>query len=106
MLKLIEKEQIYLTALEEICKKYEMDDCCIGSSCEQKVCICKRNDSWEVFIVEKGLEFDKTLHKECVDACLEVIKVCSYCLDEFKDASKEFKNIVEMYVKKQAFCKK
>ena len=106
MLKLKELEQICLKALEEICEKYEMYEYSINSSCEQRVCICKRESSWEVFTVERGLEIDKIKHKECIDACLEVLKQCSYCMEEFKDASNEFKNIIEMYKKSNSFIKK
>ena len=95
MLNLKEKEQICINALEETCIKYEMDnDYSIGVPSEQKVCILKKDDIWEVFIVERGIEFDKTKHKECIDACIQVLNYCSYCNDEFKAASNEFKNIL------------
>jgi len=94
-LKLTEKEKVCLNALEETCKKYEMEnDYCVGSTSEQRVCICKRDSIWEVFIVERGIEFEKSKHEECIHACLEVIRSCSYCIQEFKDASNEFKNIL------------
>lgn len=86
--------EICLETLEEACKKYEMEEYSIGMPIEQRVCICKRKDNWEVFIVERGIEFDKVIHKECVDACINVIKYCSYSIDEFKDASSEFINIL------------
>lgn len=94
MLNLKEKEQVCINALEETCIKYEMDEYSIGTPIEQKVCILKKDDNWEVFIVERGVEIDKTKHKECIDACLEVLKLCSYCRDEFNDSSNEFKNIL------------
>jgi len=107
MLKLTEKEQICLEALEEICKKYEMEnEYSIGSTSEQRVCICKRESNWEVFIVERGIEFAKTKHKDCLDACLKVLKQCSYSIDEFKDASNEFKNILEKSKTNKALVKK
>lgn len=88
-------DNMCLETLEETCKIYEMEnDYSIENPIEQKVCICKRNDVWEVFIQEKGIEFDKTKHKQCIDACLEVIRQCSYSIDEFKDASNEFKTIL------------
>lgn len=107
MLKLTEKEQICLDALEEICKKYEMEnDYCVNTYTEQRVCLCKREYNWEVFTVERGIEFDKTKHKDCIDACLKVLKQCSYSIDEFKDASKEFKDIIEMYKQTKIIVKK
>ena len=86
------KDKICLETLEEICNKYEPNECSIGIPLEQRVCICKREDNWEVFIVEKGYEFDKVIHKECIDACISVIKYCAYSMDEFKDASNDFIN--------------
>ena len=96
MFKLTKKEQICLEALEQTCKKYDMEkDYCIGTPVEQRICISKRENIWEVFVQERGIEFDKVKCIECIDACLEVIKSCSYCIDEFKDASLEFKNILK-----------
>ena len=86
--------EICLQTLKEICKKYEIDEYSIGLPVEQKVCLCKRGDNWEVFIVERGIEFDKVKYKECIDACIEVIKYCAYSIEEFKDASNEFKNLL------------
>lgn len=88
-------DEICLETLDEICKKYEMEHCyCIGRPIEQKVCICKRKDNWEVFIIERGLEFQNEKHKQCIDACLDVIKFCSYSIDEFKEASNEYISIL------------
>lgn len=96
MLELKEKERICLDALNETCKKYEMEDYySIYVPSEGRVCICKREEKWEVFIVERGIEFEKSEHKECIDACIELIKLCSYSIEEFKDASNEFKNIIK-----------
>ena len=107
MLKLTDKEKKYIDALKETCQKYEMEDyCCVGSKTEQRVCLCKRDDNWEVFAVERGIEFDKTKHKECIDACLELLKQCSYSLDEFKDASTEFKSILEKNSQVKVLVKK
>ena len=89
------KERMCLNALKETCKKYQIDEYSIGSPCEQRICICKRGNKWEVFMVEKGIEFDKSKHKECIDACLEVLNQCSYCIEEFKDSASEFKNILK-----------
>jgi len=97
MLDLKLTEKICLNALDEICKKYQMDDYySIGQACEQRVCICKRNSNWEVFIVERGIEFEKSKYKECIDACLELIKCCSYSNEEFIDASNDFKNMLKI----------
>ena len=87
-------DKLCLETLEEPCKKFEMDEYSIGKSSERKVCLCKREDNWEVFILERGLEFDKTKHKNCFDACIDVLKCCSYSIDEFKDASNEYINIL------------
>lgn len=95
MLKIKEKEQVCINALEETCKKYEMEnDYCLGSPSEQKICILKKDDIWEVFIVERGIEFDKTKHKECIDACIQVLNYCSYNKEEFELSTNEFKNIL------------
>ena len=88
-------DEICLETLEEICKKFEMEnDCSIGVPIDLKVCICKREDNWEVFIVERGLEIEKTKHKKCTDACIEVLKCCSYSIDEFRHTSNEFIDIL------------
>lgn len=95
MLNLKEKERAYLDALEETCKKYEMDDYySIGIPREKHISICKRDKIWEVFIVEKGREYAKTSHKECIDACIQVLNHCSYNIEEFELATNEFKNIL------------
>lgn len=89
------KDETCLQTLKEICQKYEMENCySIGTPVEQRVCLCKRENNWEVFIVERGLEFQKEKHKECIDACLDVIKYCSYSNDEFKSIAEDYKTIL------------
>ena len=92
--KLTNHEKLCLQTLKEICFKYEMDDYySICELCEHRVCILKRKSEWEVFILERGIEFSRTTYKDCIEACIEVIRQCSYSKDEFKDALIDFKNI-------------
>lgn len=66
----------------------------IGIPCKGHISICKRDRNWEVFIVEKGREYYKTKHKECIDACIQVLNHCSYNKEEFELSTNEFKNIL------------
>lgn len=49
----------------------------LGEYAEQKVCLFKKNNLWEVYIVERGNVFDKTTHEKIDDACMEVINMLS-----------------------------
>ena len=101
------KERKCIVALKEICKKYEMDDFySIGEKCEQRICICKREVIWEVFVVERGLEFDNKIYEDCIDACIKVIEYCSYCDKEFEDALRDLKNKLQKYMQNKIMIKK
>lgn len=94
--KMTEYEKLCLKSLKETCDKYEMDDYySIGVPSECRVCILKRKNTWEVFIVEKGIEFDKSSFEDCKDACIEVIHQCSYTQEEFNDACTDYKNMLQ-----------
>ena len=45
----------------------------LGGSAEQCVCLNKNNGMWEVYMVERGIPFEKDRFEDCFDACLKVI---------------------------------
>ena len=45
----------------------------LGEDAEQRVCLNKNNNMWEVYIIERGITFDKDHFEDCFDACLKVI---------------------------------
>lgn len=105
--RITKKEKRCLVALKEICRKYEMDNIySIGETCEQRVCMCKRKGIWEVFIVERGIEFEKHIYEECIDACVSVLEYCSYCTQELEDALRDFRNILKINIQNKTMIKK
>ena len=89
-------DKICLEILEEICQKYEMEYyCSIGIPCKDRICICKSDKIWEVFLIENGRKYLETKHKECIDACIQLLKHCSYTNEEFEIVVNEFKNILQ-----------
>lgn len=66
----------------------------LGESKEQCVCLNKNNKIWEVYLVERGIIYDKSTFKECADACIEVIRQ----LAESKNLFQEHK---EIFLKKK-----
>ena len=73
----------------------------LGQPKEQCVCLSKNEDIWEVYIVERGIIFDKSTHEELFDACVEVIH-------QLADSEKLFEQQKEIFskVKKNDFIKK
>ena len=55
-----------------------------GEYAEQKVCLFKRDNLWEVYYAEKENIFDKTEHEELKDACIEVISKLSRLKEKSK----------------------
>jgi len=45
----------------------------LGEDAEQCVCLNKVDDIWEVYIIERGMKFEKDTFEDCFDACLQVI---------------------------------
>lgn len=87
---LTQYELMCLDTLKETCNEFEMNnDYSIGKNVEQRVCISKR-ELWEVYIVERTLEFDKCLYEDCKDACKRLIYQCSYNDQEYVDALNVF----------------
>lgn len=57
----------------------------LGESREQCVCLRKNENMWEVYVVERGIVFDKSTHEELNDACIEVIHQLSDSKEIFKE---------------------
>lgn len=47
----------------------------LGTPSEQCVCLNKVDNVWEVYIVERGVSFEKALYEDCFDACLMVLNL-------------------------------
>ena len=62
----------------------------LGEYAEQKVCLFKRDNLWEVYIVERGNIFDKTRHEKIDDACIEVINKLSESIEISKKNKNKF----------------
>ena len=45
----------------------------LGEDAEQCVCLNKNDNMWEVYMVERGISFEKDRFEDCFDACLKVI---------------------------------
>ena len=62
----------------------------LGESREQCVCLDKNDNSWEVYIVENGTSFEKSVHEECFDACIEVINLLADSKQMYESAKEKF----------------
>ena len=65
----------------------------LGESKEQCVCLSKKEDKWEVYIVERGIIFDKSSHEELFDACIEVICQLSDSKEFFEKQKENFMRV-------------
>ena len=65
-------------------------DFSLGEASEQCVCLSKKEDKWEVYIVERGIVIEKTEHEELFDACIEVILQLSDSKDFFEEYKANF----------------
>ena len=45
----------------------------LGGSSEQCICLNKNDNMWEVYMVERGIPFEKDRFEDCFDACLKVL---------------------------------
>lgn len=81
----IKQEYKQLTNLYYVIKKMECENNFhFGKYAEQKVCLSKRNNLWEVYYSEKENIFDKTEHEELKDACVQVISKLSRLKEKSK----------------------
>lgn len=62
----------------------------LGETLEQCVCLNKKEDKWEVYLVEKGNIFDKSEHEELFDACIKVILQLSDSKEFFEQHKARF----------------
>ena len=62
----------------------------LGQDAEQRVCLDKNDNSWEVYIVERGISFEKSVYEDCFDACIEVINQLADSKQMFEEAKEKF----------------
>lgn len=62
----------------------------LGQAKEQCVCLDKKENKWEVYLVERGIIFDKSVHEELFDACIEVILQLSDSKELFEEKKASF----------------
>ena len=68
----------------------------LGESREQCVCLNKNENMWKVYIVERGIVFDKSTHEELFDACIEVIHQLSDSKEMFKEQKEKFSKVKKL----------
>lgn len=68
----------------------------LGESREQCVCLNKNDKMWEVYLVERGIVFDKSVHEECIDACIEVIHQLADSKELFEEQKERFLKIKKL----------
>lgn len=68
----------------------------LGESREQCVCLNKNDKMWEVYLVERGIVFDKSVHEECIDACIEVIHQLADSKELFEEQKESFFKIKKL----------
>ena len=68
----------------------------LGESREQCVCLNKNGKMWEVYLVERGIVFDKSVHEECIDACIEVIHQLADSKELFEEQKERFLKIKKL----------
>ena len=68
----------------------------LGTISEQRVCLTKENNSYQVFTTEKGIIYDIKIFEKLEDACICVINELSYSDKEFKENALKFKKIVKI----------
>lgn len=61
----------------------------LGQDAEQRVCLNRSNNSWEVYIVERGISFEKSVYEDCFDACVEVINQLADSKQMYEDAKEK-----------------
>ena len=62
----------------------------LGEDAEQCVCLNKNDNLWEVYMVERGISFEKTVFEECYDACLDVIFQLADSKQMYEEAKENF----------------
>lgn len=69
------EESVILQELKKVMEEMGLDDCYhLGNYAEQRICLFKKDNLWEVYVAERGLGHNKELFDSCLDACIEVIK--------------------------------
>lgn len=62
----------------------------LGQDAEQRVCLNKNGILWEVYIVERGIYFEKSVYEDCFDACVEVINQLADSKQMYEEAKEKF----------------
>ena len=62
----------------------------LGHTTEQRVCLNKKDNLWEVYIVERGISYEKSVYEECFDACIEVINQLADSKQMYESAKEKF----------------
>lgn len=68
----------------------------LGTISEQRVCLTKENNSYQVCTAERGIIYDIKIFEKLEDACICVINELSYNDKEFKENALKFKKIVKI----------
>ena len=72
----------------------------LGEPAEQRVCLDKNCEMWEVYLVERGNTFEKTSHEECYDACVKVLEHLSDSKQMLEKSKDEFSQVKKLSLKK------
>ena len=72
----------------------------LGKSREQCVCLNKNDKMWEVYLVERGIVFDKSVYEECIDACIGVIHQLADSKELFEKQKDSFLKIKKLILPK------
>lgn len=90
----LEKKKIeneLLNHLKLVVKDMELEHAfSLGEGAKQCVCLNKNDNLWEVYIVERGTSFEKSVFEECYDACLEVIHQLADSKQMYEEAKENF----------------
>lgn len=68
----------------------------LGTISEQRVCLTKENNSYQVCTAERGIIYDIKIFEKLENACICVINELSYSDKEFKENALKFKKIVKI----------
>ena len=85
------KERVVLQELKEIMKEMGMERYFhLGNYAEQRICLFKENNLWEVYIGERGCAHCINIFDDIVPACIQVIM-------EVNDSKQEFERCLEIF---------
>lgn len=91
------RENILVNHLMSLVKEMGLEHAfSLGEDAEQCVCLTKKEEMWEVYMIERGMSFEKDVFEDCYDACLQVLNHLADSKKSYEESKENFSLIKKL----------